>query len=239
MINFLKKIWDHVPCLYKNKSIVLWHHLNGRKLVAHHGIERSGTNFIEKCLDELSLTPVNKYCPPENEANHKHFRWQPDKTSIIPFGSYKYSHYNNLYASNISELNKKARYPKNTRHLVVKKEFKTWMVSVLNYGMNVKWFNSKQDALDSIVILKKDYYCYYGYWELMAKKNSEFVVVVPYEDVSRSPHLFIQYIKKIGLSPVNEDSFTGVYKELVMSPKYRKSFFNEEDVLRYFEMSRG
>lgn len=187
----LIQIWNRIPYNFKNRAIVLWQCLNRSGFVAHHGIERSGTNYISRCLQKLSLSPVNKYNPCDYHPAHKHFRWQPNKDSIIPSWRSDLTHYNELRTSNIYALNKLAGYPVQTRHIVVKKELNNWMISILNYGLRLKWFLSKEDALDAVEILKADYNSYYDFWQSMERDFPNHVAVFHYEDISTNPSLII------------------------------------------------
>ena len=51
--------------------------------IAHHGIERSGTNYLRAILIILKINLINQFDPAENHPTHKHFRWYTDK-SLIP-----------------------------------------------------------------------------------------------------------------------------------------------------------
>lgn len=234
MIKAINRAWDRIPYNVKNRAIVLSQSLNRSEYVAHHGIERSGTNYISRCLEELSLTPVNKYNSPEDRPTHKHFRWQPNKDTIVPpFSSSCWSHYNELRVSSIHSLNKLAGYPVRTRHIVVKKELNSWLISILNYGLNVKWFLSEEDALSTIDIVKVDYKSYYDFWQLMERDFPSFVTVMHYENILKNPSLILPAIKQLGLRPKNENSFVGRFEEVYMSPMNRKIYLTIEDIRPY------
>ena len=50
-----------------------------KNFIAHHGIERSGTNFLRACLLESGVKLINKFDPKEGTPGHKHFRWYKNK----------------------------------------------------------------------------------------------------------------------------------------------------------------
>ena len=50
--------------------------------IAHHGIERSGTNYLRAILIILKINLINQFDPAENHPTHKHFRWYTDKLLI-------------------------------------------------------------------------------------------------------------------------------------------------------------
>jgi hypothetical protein len=87
--------------------------------VAHHGLQRAGTNFLLLSLKKIGLRVINEYDPERNDPTHKHFRWYEEKKKIPPQISHQYS--NNLTVQNISDLNQICRYPKDTRHIVIQK----------------------------------------------------------------------------------------------------------------------
>ena len=235
MIKIIKQIWKRIPHNFKNRAIVLWKCLNRSGFVAHHGLERSGTNYISRCLQKLSLTPVNKYNSAPNHPTHKHFRWQPDKGTIMFWCPPNIPRYNELRASNIYELNILAGYPKQTRHIVIKKELNNWLLSILNFGLGTKFFLTREDVLDALDILKADYKAYYDFWQSMERDFPNFVTVVNYENISTNPSLMILAINKLGLIPKNKNSFTGRFEEVNMSPLKRKSYLIMEDIYPYLE----
>ena len=67
--------------------------------IAHHGIERSGTNFLRAILIKLKINLINQFDPAENHPTHKHFRWYKDK-SLIP--NLKKKLFNDIIAKNIN-----------------------------------------------------------------------------------------------------------------------------------------
>ena len=68
--------------------------------VAHHGIQRSGTNFLLNSLKRHHLRVINRHDLERNIPSHKHFRWYEDK-SIIPKEIVK-EYGNDVFASNVN-----------------------------------------------------------------------------------------------------------------------------------------
>ena len=56
--------------------------------LAHHGIERSGTNYLRSCLIFLKIDLINEFDGSANNPQHKHFRWYQDKSLIPSFRSH-------------------------------------------------------------------------------------------------------------------------------------------------------
>ena len=101
-------------------------------LVAHHGLQRSGTNYLNKCLTKLKIYSLNSFDEFRSSPRHKHFRWYPDKASIPSFLVDQYG--NSCNADDLPQLNRVCRYPRFAKHLVVYKNKKEWLVSVLNFN---------------------------------------------------------------------------------------------------------
>ena len=211
----------------KNYWIKLGDKLKGKCSIAHHGLQRSGTNFLNSCLTELGVFPVNSYDPERTHPSHKHFRWQHDKDSIIPAAPI---YLNQLYVDNIDDLNRFAGYPDKCRHVVIKKDLVEWLTSILNWGIRVNWYNSKHEALESVYSAISDYQAYYSFWERMEVRHPEYVRVVCFSKLKNNPRIIIDVIKDLGLTPKNVNDFTGRFKVVPQSPDGRKSYVNIDDI---------
>ena len=90
------------------------------------GIQRSGTNFLEKILSELDTKIINNGNIGRNKAEHKHFRIQDNKSSIFMDKQY----FNSIYVENIQDLNLKSYNKKNIKNILIIKDPVNWVLSI-------------------------------------------------------------------------------------------------------------
>ena len=199
----------------------------GEFVIAHHGIQRSGTNYLLSCLDALNVKVVNRLDPVGRHPAHKHFRWYGDKRFIPDFLSKKYS--NSLHAITCEELNYLARFPKNTKHIVIRKSVPGAICSLMNFGIRKKWFENKEDALGNYQVLLNDYTHYYQFWLRLAEISDQ-VCVVDYEEISKNSNKLVGALNALGAElPLLHKNLQ--FDEVRMSPKTRKQIVTLDDVI--------
>jgi len=205
--------------------------LFGGAAIAHHGIQRSGTNYLNECLWRCGCPPLNSFDEDRNSSKHKHFRWYPDKNAIPSFLRSQYG--NSMVVSSVDEINKYA-YPENTVHVVIKKKKPAWLVSILNWGLFCKWFSGKDEALQSLHDMSVDYDKYYSFWEQMEIAHSDRVRVISFESFRDDFLVLTRILELLGVESHCGD-FHGVLEEVPMSPKSRIKIITIDDVVGFLE----
>ena len=201
--------------------------IQNKKKLAIHGIQRSGTNYLCEYLKIVGLMPINYPDKARNNPTHKHFRWYPKK-ELIP--SVIKSHYgNNFYAENINQLNMICKYPPNTHHFVMIKEKKSWILSILNWGMKCNWFSSKSNALKYIKNFSDDYDAYYSFWRKIKLSDCQKIHFFDIKSIMNDPISFNKFLME-SFDLKKEPVFNGVFDYVPMSPKNRKIYFNQSDL---------
>ena len=164
--------------------------------VAHHGIQRSGTNFLSLCLLELGVDLCNLGPLSRSDRRHKHTRWYaaPRVPSVVSdYGAPK------PVPKTVGELNSRAGFPRGTRHLVVRKAKPAALASLLNWGLRIGWFENPKVAEASVCQLSTDFDEYYSFWEELEALFPNTVQIIDYEDVS-IPQVLISKLSRLGLS---------------------------------------
>ena len=195
--------------------------------LAHHGIERSGTNYLRSCLIFLKIDLINEIDGAANNPQHKHFRWYEDKSLIPSFRSHLL---NNINAKNLSDINRLCDYPNDTKHVIVKKTLIKGMTSLANYAANDNWFKSKDEIKKNIPIILEDYKAYYNFWGKISKENPNQVILIYYEDLVASSKTLLEILEKIGISPKVKVPKQLIFDEVDQSPKNREKFFSENEI---------
>ena len=199
--------------------------------IAHHGLERSGTNYLRACLISIEVDLINQFDPKENNPKHKHFRWYEGKYLIPRF---RKQFANNLYVKNIYEINNICGYPAETNHLVIKKSYLAALTSIANYSFNEKWFSNKDEVKKNLNLIYKDYEAYYNFWQTISDKNPSQVQIIMYEDLLLSSTPLINALKKLDINPKIEIPNQFFFDELHQSNKDRKKVFSEKEILKSF-----
>lgn len=227
------KIVNKINETYKEITQVTIKNIISPSKIVHHGIQRSGTNYIHQVLLKLKAPPINgakwidnqKTLETKNIVKHKHFRWQKDKTTIPSF----FSAYNNkLSPSSIKELNNIAGYPNDSLHIVMIKSFDKWLFSAMNWGLRNKFFSNKEDAISNSAKFALDYFAYYQFWHQM-KLNSSSVFIFSIEDIQNNFDDFIHLLISSGVKIKRSNDFDGHFEKLPQSPIKRRVFFTSED----------
>jgi len=195
--------------------------------IAHHGIQRSGTNFLSQSLCRCGLQPINFYDEKRNTPRHKHFRWYANKVAIPDILVDQYG--NSLMVSNIELLNEFACYPDTTIHLVIKKNKLSWLASIVNWGIRCNWFDTKESALNYLNVLGEDYDSYYSFWENLESDSPMQVGVISFEEVRKDFNILKNKIIEFGIIP-KCGNFSGIINEVPMSPRTRVEMITKEDI---------
>ena len=196
--------------------------------LAHHGLERSGTNFLRACLIELKINLINQFDPPENNPTHKHFRWYNDK-SLIP--KFRKQFHNKYVVNNIFDINKICNFPSETKHIIIKKKIGPAITSIANYLYNERLLNNKDEVKINISTIYKDYQAYYNFWHKISERNPYHVQLLFYEDLILSSKYLIDNLKKIGIETIKNVPTFFHFDELHQSNKNRNKVFTEKEVL--------
>lgn len=199
------------------------------KGVVHHGLQRSGTNYLNECLWFLRSPPLNSFDEERDSPRHKHCRWYKNKAAIPVFLSEQYG--NHLFSDDVKTINKLCKYPPDAVHLVVKKDKAAWLASVMNWGIRCDWFENKRDAIEQIDALVADYENYYEFWEGMALDFPRSVCVVRLEKICSDFQFLTEAMLSLGLK-VDQSGFSGQIDEVSMSPSNRTKTVTTDDIIK-------
>lgn len=221
----LKKINPKIA----NKLLLINKKFNKKVGLAHHGLQRSGTNYLNECLWRCGNAPLNSFDEPRHSPRHKHCRWYYKKNLIPSFIVKQYG--NNYYVKSLNELNEIANYPTNTIHIIIKKEFYSWLASIINWGLKCEWFSDKDDAMNNLNQLMIDYNHYYDFWYDFQTRYPSEVSVLSLEKILEDFNIIIDDQKKLGLI-VKHKNFNGYIPEVNMSPVNRNKLVSRADVIK-------
>ena|GEM_PF-7106159 len=156
--------------------------LTSLPIVAHAGIQRSGTNYLNHILRDSDLFVANAVDPERDHPSHKHFRWQDNKNSIVMDRAFM----NDCAAGSIFEVNRIAGFPLETKHVVVFKKPENWLQSIYRWGLTHDWVSGEEDFLRDPQLAA----AWLGEWDEYHKKwgdlesvSPEMVLIVCYEDL--------------------------------------------------------
>jgi Sulfotransferase domain len=149
-------------------------------MVAHHGIERSGTNILEAALHCIGVVTANGFLnDDDNVPGHKHFRIQDGNSSGVmnPIHEHLWS------PSTIQEYSENAGLLSTTKHVVIFKDPANWLVSINRYGAEAGWPGGGQILDDPFlrVTYLREWSEYYKAWEAFAQAEPHLVLLVQYE----------------------------------------------------------
>ena len=199
----------------------------GAPKVAVHGIQRSGTNYFCEYLFKSGIGVVNYPDPERNDPRHKHFRWYTNKEAVPAVIRNQYG--NQVFIDSLNELNELCHYPQETFHFVVVKDKHKWIISILNWGLRCKWFDSVDDAINSVHEFIQDYENYYQFWRSLEVSCPNNVRLVSVESIMANVESFNLFLSEIcELSVIPE--FNGIFDDLPQSPSNRKIYFERDDL---------
>ena len=224
----MKIILKYINSSFSNKILKYTKLTTGKVFLAHHGLQRSGTNYLNECLWLCGNSPINSFDEKRNSPRHKHCRWYADKKSIPSFLIKQYR--NNFFVNNLDELNKIAKYPTNTIHLVIKKKIISWLASVCNWGLYCNWFKDKNSALNNLDELILDYKNYYCFWDKLEKQHNGKVYILSFEEINKNFNLVFSEKFKDFLN-LNFNQFDGKIKQVNMSHPKRVKEITKQDII--------
>ena len=225
----MRIILKNINSNFSNKFLKYTKSVTGKVFLAHHGIQRSGTNYLNECLWLCGNSPINSFDENRNSPRHKHCRWYANKNFIPSFLIKQYG--NNFCVNSLDELNKIAEYPTNTIHLVIKKEIFSWLASISNWGLHCNWFKDKYSALNNLSELILDYKNYYSFWHKLEKLQNERVYVLSFEEINRDFNLVFNNKLKIFLG-LKQNEFNGFIKKVNMSHPKRIKQITRQDIIK-------
>lgn len=161
--------------------------------VAHQGIQRSGTNYLGKLLDQAGFFVINRVDPPRDDPRHKHFRWQPDKSTIVISPAYR----NGLTASTVLDINRICGWDGDEKHIVIFKEPAAWLSSIHRWGLAHGWVDPGVDFFGDRKLAAgwlQEWSAYYQVWADMHAGTPAQVYIVCYEDLVAEPERRIRDI---------------------------------------------
>ena len=197
------------------------------RLVAIHGMERSGTNFLAQCLESLEICVVNKYVRGRENMAHKHHRWGYSAEEMPPF--YLGSYQSRNIALNQTELNQKSGLPAETKHVIIKKERVEAVASFINFGIRGLHYKTKKEALNCVFDVAEDYRKFYDFWERLAA-TSRGIILVDYHDIVAEPLRLISLLSDAGCTLTQHPTVSFTFQSVNMSPKSRKRFVATHEV---------
>lgn len=154
--------------------------LLNRPMVAHHGIERSGTNILEASLQSFGIVTANGFLNDEdNVPGHKHFRIQADNSSVVMNPTHEH-----LWSpGTIQEYSENAGLSRTAKHIVIFKDPANWLVSINRYGAEAGWPGGGQILDDPVLRVSylREWSEYYKAWEVFAQAEPQLVLLVQYE----------------------------------------------------------
>ena len=145
------------------------------------GIQRSGTNFLEKILSELDTKIINKGNIGRNKAEHKHFRIQDNKSSIFMDKQY----FNSIYVENIQDLNLKSYNKKNIKNILIIKDPVNWVLSINRWAKKCNWISKNKNLTDDYDLMSKylfEWDCFHLKW-LQFSKDKEYLLILQWENL--------------------------------------------------------
>ena len=192
---------------------------------------KAGTNYLNQCLIRLKIYPLNAFDEKRSSPRHKHCRWYSDKASIPSFLVDQYG--NGHSANDLDQLNQACRYPRLTKHLVVYKEKKDWLVSILNWGWMCGWFSSESHAIASLDELSRDYDCYLAFWQNLAMGHPDSVALTLLSEILGKPSCLQSLLHSIGVE-AEVEGFSGEFDVVPQSPKNRHFRFDRSCIPECF-----
>lgn len=222
----IREIHGRLPNFWIKNIYTIKRYVKKDGWLAHHGLQRNGTNYLLIRLKSKKIDVINELDPARNFPQHKHFRWYSSKKNIPKFIVKQY--YNNLTVRSVDELNEVCGYPMDTVHIVVQKEIEDAIVSLANWGIRCNWFSNKKNAVENFQNLKADYVEYYKFWNELAKSEPSRVVVLELGRLQSETGYLFEALKRIGIERnCQEDNLEVI--EVPQSPKNRKTLVSKED----------
>lgn len=145
------------------------------------GIQRSGTNFLEKILSKLDTKIINKGNIGRDRPEHKHFRIQDNKSSIFMDKQY----FNSIYLEDIQDLNLKSYNKKNIKNILIIKDPVNWVISINRWAKKCNWISKDKDLTDDDYLMSKylfEWDSFHLKW-LQFSKDKELLLILQWENL--------------------------------------------------------
>jgi hypothetical protein len=146
---------------------------------------------------------------------------------IPPIISKQYK--NNYVAKDIFKLNEIAKYPKETKHIVIYKSKEAAIISILNWGIRCKWFKNKKDALANAKYFIDNYEQYLIFWKKLKKTNPDYIQLINYEKLCKKTSVIKASLNKLGLKTKNI-SENLIFNEVPHSSASRIKYISPSDI---------
>lgn len=224
----LARLLRLLPAGIPNRLIRWRGRVSGRTPLAHHGLQRSGTNHLNVCLARLGARPLNAFDPARDHPSHKHFRWQADKSTIAP--AYRHQYGNDARADDVETLDRRAGFPPGCRHLVIVKPLEPWLASMCNWGLGCGWFDSKDQALAALPDLAADHAAFHAFWERLAASRPERVAILDSAELQTGLECLTKALTQLGVGFDVPAGFDGRVREVPMSPSRRAQLVSVDEV---------
>jgi hypothetical protein len=206
-------------------SLVRWNPRATPPRVAHHGLQRSGTNVLRAALTDLGVTPLNAYDGARDAPSHKHFRWQADQSSIVMDAAFV----NDVVADDLDAVDRLAGYPAGTRHVVVYKQATPWARSIINWGLRCGWWTDLDAAVAALPGSLGEYDAYNEFWQRMERDRPGECRLVEHPSVAADPTVLLGALDQLGvpLDARRRARFTGVHRTVAQSPADRRDVVDD------------
>ncbi len=197
--------------------------------LAQHGLQRSGTNYLNACLRKLRVWPMNEVVwLDRSDPMHKHYRWQHDKSSISPAIAYKWS--NDVFVRSVNELNAVAGFPQACNHIVILKDKPDWLASVCNWGMRSDWYADLPQALADLPNHARDYDAYHSFWLALQRREPGRVAVIEHDALREGFETLPEALERIGVKYRVPRGFSGRIDNVPYSATGRRRFVTPDEV---------
>lgn len=143
------------------------------------GIQRSGTNFLEKILENKKIRILNYgLINKKNSIKHKHFRVQDEKNTILMSNEYV----NRIYVNNPEDLNESKEQAKN---IIIFKDPINWIVSINEWAIKCKWIKNNENVFLDKYLYRylKEWDCFHSKWHYLASKGKKNILMIQWESI--------------------------------------------------------
>lgn len=187
--------------------------VTAKPLIAHQGLQRSGTNLLAVLLSDAGLSVVNGVDPPRRSPRHKHFRWQPEKAAITMHPLFS----NDLLADSVDDINRAAGWSSDVPHIVIFRRPESWIDGIVRWGLTHDWLDpaEAQPGTSTMRGWMQEWSDYYRYWSSLASRQSDRVALICLEDLVRAPREVLSpAIRNVGLESAAIRSDVGTVRKV-------------------------
>ena len=140
------------------------------------GIQRSGTNYLETILLKKKVSVLNSGFKKRNKIEHKHFRIQDEKDSIVMSKEY----FNEIIINRSSDLNEGKKKIKN---LLIYKDPINWLNSINKWAMKCNWIDRNKTVFHKKYIMSylNEWDYYHSKWFELSLKDKK-ILMIQWED---------------------------------------------------------